>query len=72
MTTRRTPAPAVDYLADGTPVNHDPYSCDCHETCALCAGVYRIRSLRPSGEWEMVCPDCRRDGQTDLHPHHNN
>lgn len=52
----------VDYTADGTAVYHDPYSCECHETCALCTGVYSVSRLRPSGEWEMVCRSCRNYG----------
>jgi hypothetical protein len=52
--------------------NHDVYSCDCHETCSLCAEPTPINHLKPhtvkefifgqgivEDTWEMVCPECR-------------
>lgn len=60
MTTNKQSTTPTFYLADGSPVNHDPFSCECHETCSLCTEVYKITALKPSGEWEFVCGPCRR------------
>jgi hypothetical protein len=52
--------------------DHDVFSCECHETCSLCAEPTPISQLKPHtvkeyifGEgtvedtWENVCPECR-------------
>ena len=50
--------------------DHDVYSCDCHETCSLCAEPTLLIHLKPLtikeggivvDRWEMVCPACRRE-----------
>lgn len=47
--------------------DHDVYSCDCHETCSICAEPHWLRNLKrhtftvgsASDTWEFVCPSCR-------------
>lgn len=49
-------------------MDHDVYSCECHETCSICCEPYRLSQLKPHtfkvpgfppDTWEMVCPECR-------------
>ena len=40
-------------------MDHDVFTCECHETCSLCCEPWPFKSLKPFGEWEHVCPDCR-------------
>jgi len=51
-------------------MDHDVFSCECHETCSLCAEPTPISQLKPLNikegnvivdRWENVCPSCRRE-----------
>jgi hypothetical protein len=63
LLTEEVTMPVVDYTADGTAVDHDPFTCECHETCSYCTGVWPVASLKPDpnpdGWAEFVCPPCR-------------
>lgn len=51
-------------------MDHDVFTCECHETCSICAVPHRITQLKPhtfvvggvKDTWEHVCPTCRQAG----------
>lgn len=49
-------------------MDHDEFTCECHETCSICAEVWLRGQLKPHtfqvpgfppDTWEFVCPECR-------------
>jgi len=48
-------------------MDHDVFSCECHETCAICVEPHPLSQLKPhtfhigsqSDTWEFVCRNCR-------------
>lgn len=55
--------PETYVLADGTTVTHDPYSCECHETCSWCSEVWPDRRLREQPDGARICPTCRKEAR---------
>jgi hypothetical protein len=60
-------------------MDHDVYSCECHETCSLCVEPTPITQLKPMkvrergivvDTWEQVCPKCRREEREQQSSYH--
>lgn len=49
-------------LAGGRSTDHDPFDCECHESCSWCTQAEVESQLyEVPDEGARICRDCRRD-----------
>lgn len=53
------PTPRTAPLATREP-DHDPFDCECHETCSWCTAPVLDASLREQPDGARICRDCVR------------
>lgn len=39
--------------------SHDPFDCECHETCSWCTNPVLNRTLRETADGARICSACR-------------